>query len=361
MDYNDAKLVIHKSNNESATIHLPISKKFKYRMDNTALMVCQDDEPVLGNVAGFYIFKYGNYYNVNRNSTVVGDNANCYDFTEQTLYDYDFKTYLIKYEDQTVNRVFVYKIKDDIIGQVEIQKIGAKGWDEYEESDVEPFLYFLVNVQVERNDIEEDIPIEEEKPKKEKKVKVRKKKSMSTDDPDTIIKSLNNLAPKVKIAIGIALGILVIGMIAYIITKTKIILPITLALVGVFLFIAFWSFFTFRRYLSTFDLKEVKNDLKYSCKAFDEKKTYFTNLYLITCYYTPFICRYEDIAWIYPRDKYSKGEKVGTNIVIKLYNKKHFVIPYDSKFLELIETHTSDILMGYNENSRKTYKDLTHN
>ena len=356
MNYNDVKLVINNGNIESTTIHLPVDKSFKYRLDNSALMVCKDDTPKKGNVAGFYIFRYGDFNSLTTNNVNV-NNGTCYDFSIQDLYGYSFKTYLIKYADQTVNRVFLFKIKDDIIGQVEIQKIGAMDWSDYDESDVEAFLYFLVNAQVERNK-KNDLNKEKEVKENNYYINSDNVKESSSFDIEEVISSLNKMPFTSKVLVIFMIIFIIAAIVLYLYTKLIIIIFMFIPFILLFASIVIGKYIKSKKNLSRFDLNEVRNDLRYSCKAYNKLKTYFTNLYIITNYYYAYICKYEDIIWMFPMDKYYKGIKVGTDIVIKLYNKKELVIPYNEEFLDIIERRTNNVLLGNSPENQRKYRTI---
>ena len=134
-------------------LHIPSS--YQYKMDQTVLMVGRDFEPTFGKIIGSYLYKIDNYDNINENnySNGVFSNINIrnFDYKKEYIFGHEFKTYCTEYlDDHTINKTYICKINDEIVGRLEIQKFGTTNASDYGETSVNELLAILVNVEVKK-------------------------------------------------------------------------------------------------------------------------------------------------------------------------------------------------------------------
>ena len=338
------------TDDKSWMINIPFPDDYQYQMDRSALMVHKNGEPQFGSVLGFYIYRQDSYdsigpdnYSNNAVSEIQIENFN---YRTENIYNYDFKTYCIRYkDDNTVNKVFIYKINDEIVGQVELQKLGATSPDQYTIDDISPFLGSLVNTDAELENGSSSSPSEI---------------IDSGIDPNEVIDSITKIGGTSKFLLIMA-GLFVIG---------GIILSFALGDIGPMVLIAFIPFAIMfvimylvktvisKNNLKKIDLDALRDEIARGCQAYPSMKTYLTNNYLISNHYHAFVVRYEDIVWMYPFDKYANGVRVGQDLIVCLINKKKESLPFNDEIYGTLCNTCPDALLGFSFQNKKQYKQI---
>ena len=335
---------------KSWMISIPFPDDYQYQMDRTALMVHKEGEPQFGSVIGFYIYRQDSFDRIgpdNYSDKAVSDiQIENFNYRTENIYNYDFKTYCIRYkDDNTINKVFMFKVNDEIVGQVELQKLGANSPDQYTIDDISPFLGALVNTDVEIEGSSSDSSSEI---------------IDSGIDPNEVIESLTTMGGTSKFLLIMA-GLFVLA---------GIILSFTIGDIGPIVLIAFIPFAIMfvimyfvkagisKSNIKKLDLDELRDEIARGCQAYPSMKTYLTNNHLISNHYHAFAVKYEDIVWMYPFDKYANNIYVGQDLVICLINKKKEAIPFNNEIYNTLCNTCPDAILGFSFKNKKQYKQI---
>ncbi len=108
-------------------------------------------------------------------------------------------------------------------------------------------------------------------------------------------------------------------------------------------------------------MDELKSDIYNNCISYPTSKTYFTNNYVISNFYHNFAIKYSDIIWMYPVEKYYNGAYLGTDLVLRLKNKRKLGIIYSEEFCDIIIENNPNILFGSSNENKKRYNEIIKN
>jgi len=352
MNYKDIVLEITKDNSKRG-IHLFLPNNYDCKMDGTVLMVGETGTTL--RIAGYYLFLYRRYEDINENnySTILARSnlqTENYGYKKEYISNCEFKTYCIRYKDDyTVNKVYIYKINDEIVGQVELQYFGAKSDNAYSFNEINPFLSMLVNAKAENavtlnNNMNNQY------------------NNGNSVNPDEVINIITKNSSTMNWMIKISVGIIILGVLVDILyTKFVMMTIITLICAAFFMTIYGVKLYLGKRNLKGIDFNEIKNELVNNCISFPKMKTYFTNNYIISNYYHPFIIKYSDIIWMHPVDKNYNGAYLGTDLIMYTKDKRKAGFIFSEDIVNIILNHNSEILYGYTPENRKKYKEIIKN
>lgn len=352
---NNEKVTVKvESGSKEYLIDLSIPNSYQYKMDRTTLMVGKDFEPAFGKIVGFYFYKIANYDNINENNYFEGASSDIkirnFDYKTESIFGHEFKTYCTEYlDDHTINKTYISKVNDKIIGRLEIQKFGTKDASDYNEASINELLAILVNVEV--ND------------------KISNNSSNNDNNSttqrnyaDVVIESLNKSGSTSNMLFIFA-GLFLIGaLIFYIADKEMVVISVVcIILAVVFVLMCFSKKLIGKKNLKNINLDEIRSDALKECISFENVKTFFTPNYIISNYYHPFAIKYSDVVWIYPMDKIVNGIKVGSDLYVCLINNKKQYLPNKSEFIDIIKEHNSNVIVGYSFENKKQYKEIIKN
>ena len=352
MNFKDIVLGLS-NNNTKREIHLFLPNNYDCKMDGSVLMVGESGKTL--KIVGFYLYVFKKYEDINENnySTAILSNSRQvenFEYKKENIFNREFKTYCIKYKDDyTVNKVYMYKINDEIVGQVELQYFGAKSNQEYSFNEISPFLSMLINTKVANIDIQNN------------KMNNQYNNGIPVN-PDEVIENLTKRSSTMNMLLILLALYLVISIGFDVLYFKHIFLTIFIS-VWVIIFMSIYGvkYYLGKRNLKDIDFNEIKKDLLNNCISFPKMKTYFTNNYIISNYYHSFVIKYSDIIWMHPVEKYYNDSYMGTDLVISTKNKRKETVLFSEDILNIILNHNSRILYGNTSDNKRQYKEIIKN
>ena len=358
MNSENVKLMIS-LNGKDCIINMHIPSSYQYKMDRTTLMVAEKPEPSFGNIAGFYFYQEKNYDEINENTFSNGMESRIdirnYDYKIENIFGHEFKTFCTEYlDDHTVNKTYIYKTNNDIVGRVEIQKIGTKDSQEYTEGVVSNFLGMLVNVDIEG-------AISNDYNNSNNNNNNNEQNAAPQTSGDAIIESLNKVSSTTSLLFIFAGLFLIAALVFYIADKDMFVVSIVCVFGAVIMGImAFSKRIIGKNNLKKVDLDDVKKDINDGFVECDG--TIMAKKYIISNHYHAFIIKYTDIAWIYPVEKYNQnGGLMGVDLGIFLINGKKEYVPYNEEISDIIVQGNPNVLVGKTSENKKKYKEIKKN
>ena len=337
------------SNIGEKNIHMSIPNNYGYKMDGKILMVGEDKENV--NMMGYFYYLFKKYEEINED--IIQSNNNMeeetYNYRRENIGNKEFKTYCIKYKsDLTVNKVYICKINEDIVGQVEIQYAGAKTDEEYTIERIAPFLSMLVNIKIENIELQNE--------------NINNQNESVPANPDEIFTILKKNSTTMNMLLIISAVMLLFGIIVDILVIKHIVITIIAGIwVVIFMMIFLTKFLIGKKNLKEVNFGELRSEILNNCISFKKSKTFFTNNNIISNHYHPSVIKYSDIIWMYPLNKNYNGVPIGKDLIICLKNKKKETLNYDDKFVNIILNHNSNIIFGFSLENKQKYNEIIKN
>lgn len=344
------------SNDKEYLIDLHIPSSYQYKMDQTVLMVGRDFEPTFGKIIGSYFYKIDNYDNINENnySNGVFSNINIrnFDYKKEYIFGHEFKTYCTEYlDDHTINKTYICKINNEIVGRLEIQKFGAMNASDYSEESVNELLNILVNIEVKNENTNNTST--------NANSNFNSDKVTQNTYGDVIIETLKKSGSTSKMSLIFAGLFLLAALIFYIVDKEMVIVSIVFVIWGViFILLYLGKMLIGKKNLKSINFEEIRSDAFKGCIPFESVKTFFTPNYIISNYFHQFAIKYSDVVWIYPMNKYVNGVKVSSDLILCLINKKKQYLPDRFEFINIIQRNNPNVIIGFNLENRKKYKEI---